>query len=101
MLYAITSKKKCACCHSRKTSKSLVFDYCDIHIEIPLCEECQKTATFNLAMQLKPLCTAISRAVTMSHIVGYDERKIAEYQRKERALKEGAENESMVCKDKR
>ena len=84
MLYAITSKKKCACCHSRKTSKSLVFDYCDIHIEIPLCEKCQKTATYNLTMQLKPLCTAISRAVTMSHIVGYDEWKIREYQQKER-----------------
>jgi hypothetical protein len=42
-------------------------------------------------MQLKPLLTAISRAITMSHIVGYDERKIRDYQRKEREMKGGAE----------
>lgn len=41
-------KRKCACCHSRKT------------------------------------------AVTMSHIVGYDERKIREFQQKERESKGGA-----------
>ncbi len=92
MLFITSSQKsKCACCHSRKTNEYCSFKYCDIHIEIPLCEECIKTATYNLGMQLKPLCTAISRAVTMSHIVGYDERKIREYQQKERGLKGGAE----------
>ena len=92
MLCVMTrEKRKSACCHSRKTNESLVFDYCDIHIEIPLCEECQKTATFCLGMQLKPLCMAISRAVTMSHIVGYDERKIREFQQKERESKGGVE----------
>lgn len=85
MLFITSSqKRKCACCQSRKTNESFSFDYCNIHIEIPLCEKCQKTATYNLTMQLKPLCTAISRAITMSHIVGYDERKIRELQLKER-----------------
>ena len=92
MLFIMSSqKRKCACCQSRKTNESYSFDYCNIHIEIPLCEECQKTATYNLQMQLKPLCTAISRAITMSHIVGEDERRIREYQRKERELKRGEE----------
>lgn len=88
MLFTTSSeKRKCACCHSRKTSENFTFDYCDIHIQIPLCEECQKTATFNLHMQLKPLLTAISRAITMSHIVGYDEHKISQMQREMRKLK--------------
>ena len=92
MLFITSSqKRKCACCHSRKTNEMFSFDYCNIHIEIPLCEKCQKTATYNLPMQLKPLYTAMSRAITMSHIVGYDERKIREMQLKERALKEGGE----------
>ncbi len=86
-----SQKRKCACCQSRKTNENYSFDYCNIHIQIPLCEKCQKTATYCLHMQLKPLCTAISRAITMSHIVGYDERKISEMQQKERALKGGAE----------
>lgn len=82
-------RKKCACCQSRKTNEICVFEYCNIQVQIPLCEKCQKPATFNLWMQLKPLCTAISRAVTMSHIVGSDERKITELQREIRALKGG------------
>lgn len=91
MLFTTSSKKrKCACCHSRKTNENYTFDYCDVHIQIPLCEECQKTATYNLHMQLKPLLTAISRAITMSHIVGSDEWIIRDYQRKERELKVGA-----------
>lgn len=92
MNFVTTSeKRKCACCQSRKTNENYTFDYCNIHIQIPLCEKCQKTATYNLGMQLKPLCTAINRAITMSHIVGYDERKIRDMQRKERDLKGGAE----------
>ncbi len=76
MIFITSSqKRKCVCCHSRKTNEYYSFDYCNIHIEIPLCEKCQNTATYNLPMQLKPLCTAMSRAITMSHIVGYDERK--------------------------
>lgn len=84
-----SEKRKCACCQSRKTNQNYVFDYCNIHVQIPLCEKCKKTATFNLWMQLKPLCTAISRAVTMSHIVGYDEHKISQMQREMRTLKGG------------
>lgn len=87
-----SEKRKCACCQSRKTNENYTFDYCNIHIQIPLCEKCKKTATFNLWMQLKPLCTAISRAVTMSHIVGYDEHKISQMQREMRTLKGGADN---------
>lgn len=90
MLFITSSqKRKCACCHSRKTNDNFSFDYCDIHLQIPLCEKCQKTATYNLHMQLKPLCTAMSRAITMSHIVGYDERRIREFQLRERELKGG------------
>lgn len=92
MTFEINDKKrKCACCQSRITNENLVYDYCSIYIEIPLCDKCQKTATYNLHMQLKPLCTAMSRAITMSHIVGSDERIIREYQRKERGKKGGAE----------
>ena len=92
MLFVTSSKKrKCACCQSRKTNENYGLDYCNIHIQIPLCEKCQKSATFNLWMQLKPLCTAISRAVTMSCVVGSDERIIRELQREIRALKGGEE----------
>ena len=92
MLFIVTSeKRKCACCQSRKTNESYKFEYCNIHIEIPLCEKCQKTAIYNLDMQLKPLLTAINRAITMSHIVGWDERKIRDYQQKERELKVDAD----------
>ena len=92
MNFITSSKKsKCACCQSRKTNEYYDFDYCNIHIQIPLCEKCQKSATFNLWMQLKPLCTAISRAVTMSHFVGSDERRIRELQKEIRSLKGGAE----------
>lgn len=86
-----SEKRKCACCQSRKTTENYSFDYCNIHIQIPLCEKCKKTATFNLWMQLKPLCTAMSRAVTMSHFVGTDEQKINKMQREMRAMKGGAE----------
>lgn len=86
-----SEKRKCTCCQSRKTAENFAYDYCGIFIEIPLCNECQKTATYNLSMQLKPLCTAISRAVIMSHIVGDDEQRIQKYQMKERKWKEGAE----------
>lgn len=87
--FTSSEKRKCACCQSRKTNQNYVFDYCNIHIQIPLCEKCKKTATFNLWMQLKPLCTAISRAVTMSHIVGCDEHEITQMQREIRKLKGG------------
>ena len=86
-LLTSSEKRKCACCQSRKTNENYTFDYCNIHIQIPLCKKCQETATFNLWMQLKPLCTAMSRAVTMSHFVGYDERKINQLQREMRTLK--------------
>ncbi len=86
-----SEKQLCACCKSRKTNEFYSFSYCGVCIHIPLCEECQKTATFNLCMQLKPMCVAISRAVTMSHIVGYDEKQLNQLQREMRKLKEGAE----------
>ena len=78
----LTSSEKvlCACCQSRKTNEYYYFYHCNIHIEIPLCEKCRETATFNLQMQLKPICVSINRAVTMSHLVGYDEREIRNMQ---------------------
>lgn len=66
---------------------NLQVDGCIAHCNYPPCDKCKNTATFNLWMQLKPLCTAISRAVTMSHIVGYDEHIINQMQREKRALK--------------
>ena len=86
----ITSSEtsKCACCQ-KVTKESYVFDYCNIHIQVPLCQKCRETATFNLSMQLKPLCVAISRAVTMSHIVGSDEKALNQLQREIRKVKEG------------
>ncbi len=88
-----TSSEKvlCACCRSRKTNEFYFFEHCNITVHIPLCESCKQTATFNLQMQLKPLCVAISRAVTMSHIVGCDEKQLNQLQRELRKLKEGAE----------
>lgn len=92
MKFATSSeKRKCACCQSRKTNENYSFDYCNIHIQIPLCEKCKETATFNLWMQLKPLCTAINRAVVMSNIVGSDERQINQMQRKMKKMKVGTE----------
>lgn len=81
---------KCACCQ-RVTRESYTYSCCNIHIRIPLCQKCRETATFNLSMQLKPLCVAISRAVTMSHIVGSDEKALNQLQREMRKMKEGAE----------
>lgn len=79
----VTSSEKslCACCESRKTNEFYFYNHCNITIQIPLCKKCKETATFNLHMQLKPICVSINRAVTMSHIVGDDERKISQMQR--------------------
>jgi hypothetical protein len=81
----VTSSEKslCACCESRKTNELYSFKHCQITVEIPLCKKCKETATFNLQMQLKPICVSINRAVTMSHIAGYDERKISQMQREQ------------------
>ncbi len=84
-----SEKQLCACCQSRKTNEFYFFSHCNITVHIPLCEKCKETATFNLQMQLKPICVSINRAVTMSHIAGYDERKISQMQREQARVKEG------------
>lgn len=90
MNFGTSSEKKiCACCQSRKTNEFFFYNHCNVQIHIPLCKKCQETATFNLQMQLKPICVTISRAVTMSHIAGYDERKISQMQREQINIKAG------------
>lgn len=84
-----SEKEICACCQSKKTNEFFFYNHCNVQIHIPLCEKCKETATFNLQMQLKPICVTISRAVTMSHIAGYDERKISQMQRAQKNIKVG------------
>lgn len=87
-----SEKQLCACCQSRKTNEFYFFSHCNITVHIPLCEKCKETATFNLQMKLKPICVSINRAVTMSHIAGYDERKISQMQKELVKVKEGITN---------
>jgi len=73
-----TTKRKCMCCKKLSVNEYLSFEYCGICLKIPLCTECQKTATFLLIRQLKPLCNAISKAVEMSNMLGKDEMQLKE-----------------------
>jgi hypothetical protein len=75
-------KKKCVCCKTASVNEYLMYEYCGIELRIPLCTECQKTATFLLIRQLKPLCNSISKAVTMSYLLGEDEAKLRELRQK-------------------
>lgn len=71
-----TTKRKCMCCKKLSVNEYLSFEYCGICLKIPLCTECQKTATFLLIRQLKPLCNAISKTVEMSNMLGKDEAEL-------------------------
>lgn len=79
LIVTSSEKKKCVCCKAVSVNEYLSYEYCGIELRIPLCTECQKTATFLLIRQLKPLCNAISKAVTMSHLLGEDEAKLREF----------------------
>lgn len=82
LIVTSSEKKKCVCCKTVSVNEYLSYEHCGIEVRIPLCNECQKTATFLLIRQLKPLCNSISKAVTMSHMLGNDERKLAEIRQK-------------------
>lgn len=79
-----SEKRRCTRCQSKKTNEYLTFVRCGIEIRIPLCEKCQKYATYNIYGGLKNAADIIHHILTLSFICGYDERKISEYQRKER-----------------
>jgi len=76
-----SKKSKCVLC-GKVTTEYLTFERSNIEIRIPLCEEHQKTATFNLCGGLKHAIDTIRHMVVLSSICGYDERKISEAQRK-------------------
>lgn len=74
-------KRKCASCRSRSTNEVYEIEHCGIAIHVPLCERCQKYATFRLFSMLRPLAKAASECVVSSYVLGMDEAIISEYQR--------------------
>ena len=78
LIVTSSEKKKCVCCKTVTVNEYLSYEHCGIELRIPLCTECQKTATFLLNRQLKPLCNSISKAVTMSQMLGESENKLRE-----------------------
>ncbi len=85
MNYCISSeKKKCVLC-GRKSSVSILHIRSGIEICIPICGKHEKDAKFNLEGGLKHISDTIRHTVLLSSICGYDEKKISEYQRKERS----------------
>ena len=81
-----SEKKKCVLC-GRVTSTSLLHLRSGIEIRIPVCNKHEKEASFNLYGGLKHISDTIRHTVVLSSICGYDEKKISEYQRKERSEK--------------
>lgn len=79
-----SEKRKCVLC-GRVTSRYLFYVRSGIDIRIPVCEEHEKDATFNLEGGLKHITDTIRHTVVLSSICGYDEKKISEYQRRERS----------------
>ena len=79
-----SEKKKCVLC-GRVTTVNLLFLRSGIEIRIPVCKNHEKDASFNLAGGLKHITDTIRHTVVLSSICGYDEKKISEYQRKERS----------------
>lgn len=79
-----SEKKKCVLC-GRVTTTSLFYHRSGIEIYIPVCENHIKDASFNLEGGLKHISDTIRHTVVLSSICGYDEKKISEYQRKERS----------------
>lgn len=86
VLVTASEKSKCVLC-GRVTREFLQFKRSGIEIRISLCEEHQKTATFNLFGGLKHTTDTIRHMVVLSSICGYDEREISKMQR-EKALAE-------------
>ena len=84
-----TTKRKCMCCKRISVYEYLSFEYCGICLKIPLCTECQKTATYLLIRQLKPLCSSISKAVEMSNMLGDEVNKLRELRQKLKEYEEG------------
>ena len=78
-----SEKRKCVLC-GKVTSMNLLFIRSGIEIRIPVCEKHKQDASFNLVGGLKHITDTIRHTVVLSSICGYDERKISEYQRKER-----------------
>ena len=79
-----SEKKKCVLC-GRVTSLNILYIRSGIEIRIPVCEKHEKDAQFNLEGGLKHITDTIRHIVVLSSICGYDEKKICEYQRKERS----------------
>lgn len=82
-----SEKRKCVLC-GRRTSTNLCYRRSEIEIRIPVCEKHEKDASFNLVGGLKHITDTIRHTVVLSSICGYDEKKISEYQRKERSENE-------------
>ena len=78
LIETLNEKRKCVCCKKISVNEYFAYEHCGILLKIPMCTECQKTATFLLVRQLKPLCNAISKAVMMSNLLGEDEYKLQE-----------------------
>ena len=84
MNFCISSgRKKCVLC-GRVTPVSIFYARCGKEIYIPVCKTHEHDAKFNIEGGLKHITDTIKHTVVLSSICGYDERKISEYQRKER-----------------
>lgn len=77
-------KRKCVLC-GRVTNSLICYIRSGIQIIIPACDKHIQDASFNLAGGLKHITDTIRHTVVLSSICGYDEKKISEYQRKERS----------------
>ena len=82
LIETLSKSRKCVCCKRISVNEYFVYEHCGIVLNIPLCTDCQKTATFLLVRQLKPLCNSISKAVMMSHLLGEDETELRELRQK-------------------
>ena len=94
LIVTSSEKRKCVCCKALSVNEYLSYEYCGIQLKIPICTECQKTATFLLIRQLKPLCNAISKAVMMSNMLGHDEKSLMELRQKVKEYEEGIKNDA-------
>ncbi len=79
-----SEKRKCVLC-GRVTAMNLLYIRSGIEIRIPVCEKHAKDASFNLEGGLKHITDTIRHTLVLSSICGYDEKKLSEYQRKERS----------------
>ena len=82
LIETLSAKRKCVCCKAISVNEYFVYEHCGIILNIPLCPDCQKTASFLLVRQLKPLCNSISKAVMMSHMLGEDGMELRDLRQK-------------------